>query len=195
MNKSSGKISSILLILAAILIVVIVVVFVVIRTAAIKNANNAKSANSPNPTETPKPVYETTIGDVKFIFESAEDLGGVLKSKNSNYQQDLTTTEKFVKVIIGAQNKGKINFPSQSWDVGNIVDSDGRNFISINDQAYYFLPAQNLCGALLKPEFEPVPCIKLYEVSKSSTKLKVGVNVTNQSSSKRQESFIDLTVN
>lgn len=194
-QKSAGQISGILLILGIILFVVIVVVFVIIRGNSIKNASKATSKNnSENSNQPPKPIYETTISDVRFVFESAQDLGSVLQSKDVRYQPNLTTTEKFIKVIIGAQDKGKVNVVRGSWDVGNIVDSDGRNFVSINDQAYYFLPNQTLCGALLKPEFEPIPCIKLYEVSRASTNLKIEVNFTGQNSSKKQESFIDLLI-
>jgi len=189
-STESGQVSNMILILAVALIIVIVIIFVVIRINATKNANDAKSAN---PSETPKPVYETTIGEVRFVFKSAVDLGNILKSKNNIYQQDLTTTEKFIQVTIGAQNKGKTDLQQQSWDVGNIIDSDGRNFVSINNQAYYFLPSPNLCGVVLKPEFDPVPCVKLYEVSKASKGLKIEVNAIG-SSSKRQESFMDLVV-
>jgi hypothetical protein len=192
---SSGKISTILLILAAILVVVIIVVFVVIRITGVKNTNTNNGGTTQNGgvIEPPKPVYEATISDIRFIVESAQDLGNTLKSKTL-YQQELTTTEKFIKVVIGVQNKGKTNTPGYVWDVGNIVDSDGRNFVSINDKAYVFLPNPNLCGALLKPEFDPVPCVKFYEVSKASTKLKIQVNTTSGTSGKKQEAFLDLDI-
>ena len=38
-----------------------------------------------------------------------------------------------------------------------------------------WLPSPNLCGALLKPAFDPTPCTKIYEVSKASTGLKIRV--------------------
>ncbi len=190
-KKSSGEVSNLLLILGVALVIVIIVIFVVIRTNAIKNTNNANSAS---PTGTPKPVYETTIGDVRFVFKSALDLGNVLQSKNNIYQKDLTTTERFIEVVVGAQNKGKTDTQQNLWDVGNIIDSQGRNFISINNEAYYFLPSPNLCGAILKPAFDPVPCVKLYEVSKASTGLKIEVNSMSPTSSKKQESFMDIIV-
>ena len=196
-GKSSGAASGILLILGIVLLVIIVVVFLVIRsTAAKKNTTpaNTTTTQSDTVTQPPEPVTEATLGDIRFVFESAVDLGMVIKSPNTAFQQNLTTTEKFIKVTIGAQNKGKLNVSRDVWNVGNIVDSDGRNFVSINDQAYYFLPNPTLCGTLLKPEFEPIPCIKLYEVSKESKNLKVEVNTISSSSSKKQEAFIDLNV-
>jgi len=112
-----------------------------------------------------------------------------------SYPPDLVTTEKFIKVTIGAQNKGKSNVLQSSWDIGNIIDSDGRNFIPIINQAYFWLPKIDLCGSILKPEFEPTPCVKIYEVSKASDSLKIEVNATlDLNSSKKQKSFVDLLV-
>ncbi len=138
-----------------------------------------------------KPIYETKIDNIKFILESSEDMGNILKSQSS-YEKDLTTTERFIKVVIGAQNKGVGSIPQYSWDVGDIVDSDGRRFVNINNKAYSWLPRPDLCGALLKPEFDPIPCVKYYEISKASTKLKVIIKVTPP---KQEESFIDLNLN
>ncbi len=174
-NLSSGKVSSILLILAVMLLILIVGVFIFIKFGATKK-------DTPETTDTvvdqgpPPPVYETQVGEVKFMVESAQDLGRVIKSTSTSYAQSLTTTERFIKVIVGAQNKGKADTQQGSWDVGNIVDSEGRNFISINSQAYFYLPTENYCGGILKPEFEFAPCIKLYEVSKKSTGLKIQVS-------------------
>ncbi len=188
-NPSSGKVSSILLILAVMLLVLIVGVFIFIKFGATK-----KTAVQPNTTADqgpPPPVYEAQVGNVKFIVESAQDLGKVIKSTNG-YQQNLTTTERFIKVIVGAQNKGKENTQQGAWDVGNIIDSEGRNFVSINNQAYFYLPPQNLCGAILKPEFEFTPCIKLYEVSRQSKGLKIKVNATPAAGSNKKEELLDL---
>jgi len=189
-NGQSGKISKVLLILAVALLVVIVIVYIVIRMAVTKNSET--SLTNPSVTEKPeppKPVYEATIGDVRFLFESARDMGNILKA-SSSYEQDLTTTEKFIKVVIGAQNKGKNNLPQYAWDIGNIVDSDGRNFVP-DSRAYYFLPRPDMCGSILKPEFKPTPCMKIYEVSRLSTNLKIEVKVGD---SKKQTVFIDLKV-
>lgn len=197
LQRSKGAVSSILLVLAIILIVVIVVVFVVITIASNRNNNNNNPGN-PNepqgPPEPPKPVYETNIGDIRFVFQSAVNLGSILVSKDLRYQQNITTTEKFIRVIIGAQNKGKLNIPKNSWDIGNIIDADGKNFVSINDQAYAFLPQPSSCGNLLKPDFEPTPCLKLYEVAKTSKKLKIEVNYLDPNSTKKQTAIIDLDV-
>lgn len=204
LKKNTGKISSAILILAALLVIVIIIVFVVLKVSSVKNTPNTPATNNSTttPVQPPKPVYDATIGDIKFIFESAQDLGSVLESK-SGYQQNLTTTEKYIKVIIGAQNKGKTNLQQGAWDIGSIVDSDGRNFVSINEQAYSFLPNPNTCGALLKPEFEPTPCVKLYEVSRESLALgadgqpkplKIEINFIVPGTTKRQEAFLDLVI-
>ena len=195
-KKSSGAVSSILLILAVLLIILIVIVFAVIKinTVNTKKNENVEDTQTVEEIPEPEPVYDTTVGDVRFVLQSAIDLGDVLQSNIQNYKQTLTTTEKFILVTVGAQNKSKNSIIQYQWDVGNIIDSDGRNFVSINNQAYSFLPQKNLCGTLIKPEFEPVPCVRLYEVSKKSIDLKVQVTSTNQVSSKKEEGFLDLLV-
>lgn len=190
-NNQSGKISKVLLILAVAVLVIIVIIFLVTRIVANKKSQVSPPNGTTAPSTTqepPKPVYEVQLGEVRFLLETSLNLGNVLKAK-STYQKDLTTTEKFIEVVIGAQNKGKNNIEAYSWEMGNIVDSDGRNFIPITNQAYEWLPRPDLCGALLKPEFEPIPCVRIYEVSKESTKLKVEVKYKEV----KQSSLLDLT--
>ena len=76
--------------------------------SVIEEAQIVEKVKETQPPEPPKPVYEVTLGDVRFLLQSSEDLGKVIKSK-SQYEKDLTTTEKFIKVVIAAQNKGKNN--------------------------------------------------------------------------------------
>jgi len=104
-------------------------------------------------------------------------------------------------VTIGAQNKGTANIEERSWDIENIVDSDGRNFVPLEGYSVDpWLPISNFCGALLKPEFDPVPCTKMYEVSKKSAGLKIRVisgkdnSPNNLSSDNVDEAMIDLIV-
>jgi len=198
-NTSAGQISRVLIIVAVLVLVTIVVVYFVIKMTAGKRQQAQTVNNSAAETENapPKLVLETTIGDVKFIFQSAKNLGNTIQGSTNTYStpQTITTTERFIKVIIGAQNKGKSNVPLHAWDIGNIVDSDGRNFISINDKASFLVPKPNLCGAILKPEFDPVPCVKIYEVSKISKNLKIEVLFSAPGSTKKQKSLIDLEIN
>lgn len=186
MNKSSGATSRTLIILAAIIFVGIIVTVGVTRMITSRNQNPNPN---PNPNEPPKPVYEVTLGDVKFSFLAAEDLGNILPS--TSYEPQQTTTERYIRVTVGGQNKGKVNIAQYAWDLGNIVDSEGRNFVTINDKVFYHLPKPNLCGAVLKPEFTPTPCVKYYEVSKGSKDLKIQVKIT---SPKKQEGVMDLFV-
>ncbi len=191
LNFSEGQVSRILIILALILLVVIVIVYGVTKFISTKKSQVLETENPlVNPTEIPKPIYQAMIGDTKFLIQSSENLGNILESQLA-YENDLNTTEKFIKVVIGAQNKGKNNIAQYSWEVGDVVDSEGRNFISINDRAYSWLPKPDLCGALLKPEFEPIPCVKYYEVSRVSTNLKIMVKVTQP---KKEETFLDLNL-
>ena len=189
-NLESGQASRILIVLIVIVFIVIIAVYGITKFISFQKSKNLEPENKSGTgvSEIPKPVHEATLENTKFIIESYKDLGNTLKSPTA-YESDLTTTERFIKVTIGAQNKGKNNIAQYSWDVGNIVDSDGRNFVSINDKAYAYLPKPDLCGALLKPEFKPVPCVKYYEVSKSSKNLKVVVKITEP---KKQETLLDL---
>lgn len=192
-RKSAGSVSSILLILLLLLMVVTLIAFVVLKIKGTKKAGGADATDSSSVVnEIPKPVYEATIGDVKLTFESADNLGNSVKSSDKIYQnqEPVTTTEKFIRVVVSAQNKGKITLPQSSWKVGNIVDSEGREFASIDNQVYFLLPSPNLCESSMKPEFNPVPCVKIYEVSTESTGLKVMVSATGS-----KESFLlDLDV-
>lgn len=192
-NKESGQISRTLIILAFAVLLMGGAIYGVLRFGAGKKARLAqeeaeKSAN----TEPPKPVYETQLGDIRFLFDSAYDLGSVVKAVKQN-QQDIKTTEKFIYLTVRAQNKGKGDTVRYSWDIGNIVDSEGRNFLPY-ENSYGFLPQPDLCGAILKPEFEPTPCVKMYEVSKISDNLKIEIKFVPQNSSKPQSALLDLKV-
>jgi len=200
-NKSSGQVSRLLLVLAIVILVAAVIVYLVMRMA--------EKPSKPVEEETPVivPIYEQTLGNIKFIFESSVNHGPTLfasQVKNSvytSYQKDLTTTENFIEVKIGAQNIGKSNIEERAWDIENIIDSEGREFVPIDDYSVTpWLPTTNLCGSLLKPAFDPTPCIKIYEVSKKSTGLKIRVltgkenNPNNLSSDKADSALIDLIV-
>lgn len=190
---AKGQVSTTLIIIAVVLFVAIVVVYFAIRFSS---GSFFQPKAEPTSEEQPlEPVYEVTIGDVRFLFESAEDLGSVLSSEflTSTYKSEEITTEKFIRVVVRAQNKGKTDLKKFSWDIKNIVDSVDRNFPP-SDRAYNFLPKPDLCGAVLKPEFEPTPCVKIYEVSKVSTNLKLEVTATGQNG-KKQTEYIDLKVN
>lgn len=174
-NKELGQVSRLLLVLAIIIFVAAIIVFVVLKA----------TTAPPKPTivepTVPKVVYDATLGDIKFTFQEARDVGKILfglKSRFPDWQKDLTTTEKFIIVQIGAQNKGKENVPERVWNIENIIDSEGRNYVPIDNMADAWLPEQNLCGDLLKPEFVATSCIKIYEVSKISTGLKITVSAS-----------------
>ncbi|OGZ79359.1 MAG: hypothetical protein A2358_00120 [Candidatus Staskawiczbacteria bacterium RIFOXYB1_FULL_37_44] len=205
-SAEAGQASRLLLVLAIIVLVAAVIVFLVMKMA------EKPAAPSNNPVTTvPVPVYDQQLGNIRFIFESALDKGGVLKASEiiktqygSSYQKDLNvsnTGAKFIQITIGAQNKGTENTEQGAWDIENIVDSEGRNFVPLDQYAVQpWLPNPNLCGALLKPAFDPTPCVKIYEVSKASTGLKIRIRTgkdnksSNLSSSKADVFLLDLIV-
>jgi len=174
----AGETSKLFLVLAVIILVAAVIVYLVIKMA------EQPSNPVEEPTETAAlPVYEQTLENIKFVFESAINHGDTLYASesvnstySSSYQTNLTTTENFIEVKVGAQNVGKVNMDAGTWDIENIVDSEGREYVPLEEYSIRaWLPNTDLCGTLLKPSFDPTPCIKIYEVSKKSTGLKIRV--------------------
>ena len=210
-NKSStagqaGQASKLLLVLAVVVFVAVIITFLIM-----KMAEKPPAPVAPVTTTIPLPIYEQTLGNIRFVFESAIDKGGALKVANivnkqftSSNQQDFIIDNpgaKFIQVIIGAQNIGTVNTEQSAWTIENIVDSKGRNFVPLNGYTIApWIPNPDLCGSLLKPAFDPNPCTKIYEVSKESTGLKIRVetgqgNSANSLSSGKIQSFlIDLIV-
>ena len=198
-NKTQkGQVSRLLLVLAIVVFVAVIIIFLVLRMAEAP----PKPVSPVEPT-VPQPVYLQTLGDITFTFDNTVDLGNVLKGSNAlretSWQKDLTTTEKFIRVTIGAQNIGKENIEERSWDIGNIIDSEGRIFLPVEGYVVApWLPDPDFCSVLLKPAFQPTPCSKIYEVSKKSAGLKVFVvagqdnTQSNFSSGKVDEALIDL---
>jgi hypothetical protein len=197
-NKSSGQVSKLLLVLAVIVLVAVVITYLII-----KMATPAPKPPTPIGPEVVLPIYEQTLGDIKYIFIEARDMGSILKgsdSRNPQWQKDFKTTDRFIKLTVGVQNKGKENIPDRVWDIENIVDSEGRNFVpSNNSDVKSWLPEPDLCENLIKPEFEATPCTKIYEISKSSVGLKIRVTAKkfisgSYKSDDKDSALIDLIV-
>ncbi len=194
-NKQSGLASQTIIVLVVVLLIVGIGAYAITKFATSKKASSVAPVTSL--VEIPKPVYETQIGDIKFVLQSVKNMGNILTSKSSSnpgYQSNLVTTEKFIKVTVSAQNKGKNNTTQSAWDLGKIIDSEARNFLPITYRADSWLPQPDLCGTLLKPEFEPTTCVRYYEVSKVSQGLKLEVMVQSEDSSKMQKKLIDLYI-
>lgn len=208
-NKSSGQASRLLLVLAVVVLVAVIITFLVMKMAE----KPAKPVDQTPASTVVLPVYEKTLGNIKFIFLSSIDKGSALKVSDivnkqfaSSVQKNLVVSNpgaKFVQVTVGAQNEGTVNTDQNAWTIENIVDSEGRNFIPLESsyEISPWLPSPDLCGALLKPAFDPTPCVKIYEVSKESTGLKIRVETgkgntsQNFSSGKVDSYLIDLIVN
>lgn len=192
----SGQASRIIIILAVVLLLAGVLVYFGIKYA--KSGKNPTSVNSqettePSPPPVPKPVYEVQMGDIKIILLGAYDLGNALYDSRSGYHQDVFTTDRFIMVTVQAQNKGKVDTQANMWSLGAMIDSEQRVFNQIGDRAAFFIPLPDMCGALLKPEFEPSRCTKIFEVSKVSKGLKVQVNGPMEKG-KTDPVYIDLNI-
>jgi len=204
-NKQNGQASRALLVLAVVVLVAVIITFLVMKMAE-KPSSPVKNTT----TTAVLPVYEQTLGNIRFVYESSINRGSVLKAsdiiKNSqntySSQKDLNISNpgaKFILVTVGAQNMGATNTVQGAWDIENIVDSQGRNFVPLSGNLVNaWLPYPNLCSTLLKPAFDPTPCTKIYEVSKESTGLKIrvetGKNNVAISSGNVQSFLLDLIV-
>lgn len=206
-KKEIGQASRTLLILAAVVLVAVIIVYLVMKMAT---PPPKPPAGNENPT-IPMPVYEAKLGDIRFVFMSAIDRGQILRASeitNDKYgsynKKDYPISNpgaKFIRVTVGAQNKGTENIEARAWDIGDIVDSEGRKFVPLDDYTIeQWLPENNSCGILLKPAFDPAPCTKIYEVSKESTGLKITVvtgennQANNLSGKKVMTGLLDLIV-
>ena len=193
----SGQASRIIIILAVVLLLAGVLVYFGIKYAKsgknpTSTGGDQKTAESVTPL-VPKPVYEVQMGDIKISLLGAYNLGNSLYDSRSGYHQDVFTTDRFVMVTVQAQNKGKVDVAQGSWSLGAMIDSEQRVFNQIGDKASYFIPIPDMCGALLKPEFEPSRCTKIFEVSKVSKGLKVQINGPMEKG-KTDPVYIDLNI-
>jgi len=204
--SQAGQVSRLLLVLAVIVLVAAIITYLVMRMA-----EKPPKVPTPDTSTVVQPIYEQTLGNIRFVFESALDKGNALRvaeitnTQSASYQQkDLfvsNTGAKFIKVTVGAQNVGTLNTEQGSWTIDNIVDSKGREFIPVDSYTITpWLSNPDFCGTLLKPAFDPTPCTKIYEVSKESTGLKIRVETgidntaSNLSSGKIASFLLDLIV-
>jgi hypothetical protein len=192
-KKSRGQVAKIILVLAIIVLIALGIAFFVMRKN-VKTPVKSSADNLP-----PPPVYNIKVSNVNFTLMDNVDLGDTLLGKESRkpkFQEDLKTTERFIQVTIGAQNAGKADTKKGIWDVGNIIDDQGRNFIpEATTTIANWLAEDHLhdCGSILKPIFTPTPCIKIYPVAKGSTGLKIQVFVLKSiGSSERTTELLDL---
>lgn len=191
----AGQASRLLLILAAVVLVAGVIVYLVIRmaTPAPKPKVEIKTTPTPNAaTTTLAAAYEKQLNNIKFIFQSAINRGivlnavDVINNPNSSQVESINATPggKFIQVTVGARNEGKQNIAQGSWDLGNIVDDQGREFIPMEpDTVSPWIFNSDSCGSLLMPAFDPTPCTKIYQVSDASTGLKITVEDKEKGSS------------
>ncbi|MCD6177645.1 hypothetical protein J7K03_00020 [bacterium] len=173
------------IIVGVIIIIVIVVIFIAVKSLML--------TPPPPPEETEKnkePVYEVEIGNVKFSLKEVKDRGNILLASESKfgYPQDLTTTERFIEVTIQAQNIGTDDIKEGWWNIGDLVDSEGRRF-HYERKFDRWIPEGSECGAVLKPGFAPKSCTKIYEVAKISSGLKVTVSLR-----QKRPRYIDLGI-
>ena len=192
-KKSSGQVAKTLLALAILVLVGLAIAYIVVTYT------KPKPKEEEVPT-TPLPTYETTMGEVRFVFLEATDKGDTLRVsdiKNSTYYygDDVKTTERFIAVVVGGQNIGKENTKQGVWGTGEIIDDEGRKYTALGDNVNSWLKQGGLCGSILKPSFEPTPCERIYEVAKIAKNLKIKVILYDNAAYNQkvlQEGIIDI---
>ena len=215
-NKSSGQVSRLFLVLGIVILVAVIIVYLVMKmvTPAPKPV-----VSLPTATGTPSLVFQKQVGDIQFVFQNGVDKGTVITTAQIVNTQIVPQFEsnqnapvsnlvassggKYIQVTVGAQNEGLGNIDQGSWDIGNVVDSQGRNFIPLDATIDApWISANNGCGALLLPALDPVPCTKIYEISNKSTGLKITVENLEKSTKNAAQvktkivnsALIDITV-
>lgn len=202
-NKQEGQASKLLLILGVVILIAGVMVYLVMKMATPTAKPTVTPVVKSTPTPTPGLTFQKQLNDINFVFESVVNRGSALTASQITNTDQFGLSQSvtadpggsFLQVIIGAQNEGQTNTAQGEWDIGNIVDSKGRNFIPMDNSIVGpWLSSQNACSALLRPAFEPVLCTKIYQVSDISTGLKI--NVLNKQKGKKAMSFLlDLKTN
>jgi len=201
--KKFSRGQAILFLLLGIIVIVAIVAAVLLNQPSFANLfknSPEKTQEEQIPGKMPEPVYEVTVGNVVFrlLTTGTRDRGNILRKSESNDPErtraDLKTTDKFIEVRISAQNIGTDNIAKGDWKVDELVDSEGRKFYPI-DAAKNWIKPESDCGELLKPNFTPTPCIKIYEVSKNSVGLKARVIVVSYDKAHKknpQTFYVDL---
>jgi len=186
-KKSLGQISQNLLLLAGLIIITVVIFVLIINW--LKKSPLPEPPPEPSPELPPPPVYEVSIGNIRFKLKEAKDIGNILKASEAKYfvRDDISTTERFIQVTITAENIGTDNIKGTLWEIRELYDSEERKFYSTRDRDPW-IPDTSQCESLLKPGFTPTPCTKIYEVAKISKDLKVEV----YSKEPGQGDFIDI---
>jgi len=173
MYTSGKKISKKNLILVGAIGASVVILVVVFMTMM-------KPPPPPPEEEETGPIYQVEINDVRFKLKEVKDRGNILKLSEGRDirpgRKDATTTERYIQVTIGAENIGTEETKHGGWNIGEIVDSEGRRF-SYDRYLDNWILETSECGKFLKPGFSPTYCTKIYEVAKVSTGLKVEVLV------------------
>jgi hypothetical protein len=171
-----------------------------LAAASVSNNNLAvlaptNTAVSAAPVDTPvpptaEPVFtigtDVMVGDVRWKFLSAENLGNVLTSGNQ-FIEDKTTAGKFIKVRFEMENRSN---DMLTYTGINLVDSQGRSFTDYSEQ-YMYLPDNETCTFIenLNPNV-PRACTVIFEVAPDAVGLQANVGDFEMFGS--AEAFINL---
>lgn len=145
---------------------------------------------TPLPTNTPIPVLmnqDLTLDGIRWRAIEVQEIGTLLEGDNE-WTEDVTTTGKFVRVLINVENKR--NEPDTGYEAPALVDGQGRRFRAY-DERFFYIPEEQSCYIENFNPNLPRDCMEIYEVAGDSTGLyKLVVN--NFESYDPLEAIIDL---
>jgi len=153
------------------------------------------SPEKPSPEKIPT-IYsvnqDVRVGDVKWKVLEAKDLGSRLKGSQSRYptfQEDVTTTGKFIKVRFEVENLGK-ELKSVTWL--RLVDSQNREYVPHSGVSAWIPEKEDLfLIENLNPNI-PKTLAVIFDVAKDASGLKFRVTDLRVLGAGVKEVLIDL---
>lgn len=142
-------------------------------TLAPTNTPMPTSTEIPPPTNTPLPRIgaDVFVGNVRWHFHNAENLGNTLKSDNQ-FIDSKTTAGKFIRVSFDVENRSGDMLTYGGID---LVDSQGRTFKEYTE-SLFFIPDGEECSIIvnLNPNVAK-RCTLIFEVAADAVGLKAHV--------------------
>ncbi|MCC6649348.1 MAG: hypothetical protein IT374_27725 [Polyangiaceae bacterium] len=137
------------------------------------SGENVGGAKAKAPEKLPKIGDTVSFDDSDWVVLSAKDLGKVAKSNNPFQESKKSEGGKFIQVSFKVTNKTK----KEERVLGGlkIADSSGREFESLDDQAFYVPNGKKTIGLEAMPSSLAKEFWAVFEVPADATGLRLGV--------------------
>lgn len=124
----------------------------------------------PTPTLPPTVGQDVNVGEIRWKFLEATDIGQELKSDNQ-FVESKTTGGKFVKIRFEIENLGT---EAVSFTGIEILDSKGRTFKPYQDRLFFIEDSEQCILLQLNPNLTKT-CAEIFELPADATGLKISV--------------------